>query len=648
MKKQLHTLLSILTLMTTSIFGQTQKGDDILGDTYDTEYGYSVSMPDPYTIAGGASRRGYVKIMRWTSSGWVTKGSRIENIFALGFGKSISMSDSNTIAIGAPNAGSARNRRGLVQVFKWSGTAWIQKGLDIVGEAAEDESGTSVSMPDSNTVAIGSPKNDGNGNFSGNVRVYKWNGTAWIQKGIDIDGHNASESAGHSVSMPDSNTVAIGAFIANVGFSGKTRIYKWNGLAWVQKGMDIDGESPGDVSGCSVSMPDSNTVAIGAELNSGNGTNSGSTRVYKWNGTSWVQKGIDLDGENANDYSGVSVSMPDSNTVAIGAHGNDGSGIDAGHARVFEWIGNAWVQKGIDIDGTRTNDLSGRSVSMPDINTIATGAFQYGFRDTGQVRVFDFCKYIPDTLTPSVCKSYTSPSGKYNWTNSGTYRDTIFIPLTCDIYYIINLSVNDNSDTLTTAVCDSLISPSGKYIWRTSGTYTDTIQNSFACDSVITFNLTVNKNDVSVANFTTSIASNSFGGTYQWVYCDSNYAFVPGATSQIFTPTTNGNYAVIVTENGCTDTSACETVLPVGISENVLGNLVFFPNPTNGITTISFGNTSLNTTIRINSLDGRLIHEQQNINSNQVQVDLTNQLQGIYFVTIQHNDAVRVIKLVRN
>jgi hypothetical protein len=131
------------------------------------------------------------------------------------------------------------------------------------------------------------------------------------------------------------------------------------------------------------------------------------------------------------------------------------------------------------------------------------------------------------------------------------------------------------------------------------------------------------------------------------VYCDSNYAFVPGATSQIFTPTTNGNYAVIVTENGCTDTSAYEAVMPVGITENTLKSIVFYPNPTNGITTISFGSTSVNATIRINSLDGRLIHEQQNINSNQVQVDLTNQPQGIYFVTIQNKDAVRVIKLVR-
>ena len=36
-------------------------------------------------------------------------------------------------------------------------------------------------------------------------------------------------------------------------------------------------------------------------------------------------------------------------------------------------------------------------------------------------------------------------------------------------------------------------------------------------------------------------------------------------TSQEFTPTTNGEYAVIVTNNGCSDTSNCLTLTTVGI-----------------------------------------------------------------------------------
>ena len=102
--------------------------------------------------------------------------------------------------------------------------------------------------------------------------------------------------------------------------------------AQVQIGVNIDGESAGDESGRSVSMPDANTLAIGA---GGNGFERGHVRVYTWSGTTWVQKGLDINGEAAGDWSGTSVSMPDANTLAIGAPYNGGNLIGAGHVRVY-------------------------------------------------------------------------------------------------------------------------------------------------------------------------------------------------------------------------------------------------------------------------------------------------------------------------
>ena len=160
--------------------------------------------------------------------------------------------------------------------------AQIQKGADIDGEAAGDGSGQSVSMPDANTLAIGAYKNDGNGNDAGHVRVYNWSGTAWVKKGADINGEAAGDQSGWSVSMPDANTLAIGARANNGNgtSAGHVRVYNWSGTAWVQKGADIDGEATYDGSGESVSMPDKNTLAIGAPLNDGNGDLAGHVRVY--------------------------------------------------------------------------------------------------------------------------------------------------------------------------------------------------------------------------------------------------------------------------------------------------------------------------------------------------------------------------------
>jgi hypothetical protein len=50
--------------------------------------------------------------------------------------------------------------------------------------------------------------------------------------------------------------------------------------------------------GWSVSLnSDGTIVAIGAAFNDGNGSNSGHVRVYQYNGSQWVQLGLDIDGE---------------------------------------------------------------------------------------------------------------------------------------------------------------------------------------------------------------------------------------------------------------------------------------------------------------------------------------------------------------
>ena len=106
---------------------------------------------------------------------------------------------------------------------------------------------------------------------------------------------------------------------------------------WTQIGSDIDGEAPGDLSGNPVSLSsDGSIVAIGAEENSGNGTNSGHVRVYENIAGTWTQIGADIDGEAADDTSGKSVSLSaDGSIIAIGASNNDGNGANSGHVRVF-------------------------------------------------------------------------------------------------------------------------------------------------------------------------------------------------------------------------------------------------------------------------------------------------------------------------
>ena len=117
-------------------------------------------------------------------------------------------------------------------------------------------------------------------------------------------------------------------------------------------------------------------MAIGALLNDGNGSSAGHVRVYEYSGGGWAQLGTDIDGEAAGDQSGFSVSLSSDGTrVAIGASGNDGNGNNSGHVRVYDWNGSAWTKLGADIDGEAADDRSGVSVSLSSDGTrVAIGA----------------------------------------------------------------------------------------------------------------------------------------------------------------------------------------------------------------------------------------------------------------------------------
>jgi len=333
----------------------------------------------------------------WAVDGWVQVGSDIDGEAAGDYsGKSVSWSsDGSRVAIGAPNNYGGADYAGHVRVYDWTGSAWIQLGSDINGEAVADRSGYSVSLSSNGTrVAIGAPYNDGGGDNAGHVRVYDWTGSAWIQVGSDIDGEAAGDYSAETVSLSSNGTrVAIGASNNDGGgiYRGHVRVYNLMSGNWVQVGSDIDGEADFSSSSTSLSLsPDGSTVAIGARYNS---MMTGHVRVYGLTGGAWAQLGSDIDGEAAFDGLGTSVSLSvDGSRIAIGATGNDGGGGNAGHVRVYDLTGGAWVQVGSDIDGEAAGDNSGFSVSLTsDGLRVAIGApyNDGGGIDAGQVRVYD-------------------------------------------------------------------------------------------------------------------------------------------------------------------------------------------------------------------------------------------------------------------
>ena len=382
----------------------TQLGLDIDGEATLDESGFRSTMNTngnivaigAYKNDGTASAAGHVRVYIYSGHVWTQLGSDIDGD-AVGdfFGLSVALNGDGTIVAGGATDwdASGGDNNGLVRVYTYTGSQWTQLGLDISGATDGDKLGMSVALnTDGTVVACGSTTGHSN---KGYVRVYTYNTATqvWDLKGSQINGQASSDAFGISVALSgDGDRIAIGANGHN-GDKGTVQVYAYS-VTWGQLGGDIDGEAAGDTSGDSLAMNDDGTiVAIGATLNDGGGTDSGHVRVWKFTTATvtWTQKGIDIDGENAGDFFGVSVALDSAGgTVVIGANGYSS---DTGYSQIWDYVGSAWQQRGTTIAAEAAADRSGQSVSINDDGfRVAIGAHTNdgGGTDAGHVRIFDW------------------------------------------------------------------------------------------------------------------------------------------------------------------------------------------------------------------------------------------------------------------
>ncbi|MFH2096604.1 MAG: T9SS type A sorting domain-containing protein [Bacteroidota bacterium] len=516
-----------------------QKGNDINGGNENDESGRAVCISgDGTTVVIGEPQNdscdaeaGQVKVYKFFNGDWVKKGNTIcgDSVWDF-YGHSVSINaDGSIIAVGAPGY-FYNNVRGYARAFRYVGGSWIQMGPDIIGELDGAQAGWSVSLSDDGlTFAVGTPRGDnisGSSDYCGNVRVFHYAVNNWIQLGTDIDGETGNDLSGYSVSLnSDGTSVAIGA-TNNSGYglhSGHVRIYDYNGSGWVKRGDDIDGESQGSYSGWSVSLSsDAQIVAIGSPKNYINGTDAGLVRVYTYATGAWEQMGADILNCYAGDMSGTSVSLSDDGLIlAVGAPEYNFSGSNTGRASIFEYISGNWELTGNYIIGASSGDYAGMSLSLnADGDLIAIGSpyNNSSYTRSGETRVFFNCSSHSTygSIDVTECEEYTSPSGIYTWTSSGQYSDIIPNSLGCDSMITINLTINNSFAVINPVACDSFVSPGGNYIWTNTGVYHDTIPNAALCDSIITVNLTIGNTSASLNIEICDSTYTSPSGNYIW------------------------------------------------------------------------------------------------------------------------------------
>ncbi len=253
------------------------------------------------------------------------------------------------------------------------------------------------------------------------------------------------------------------------------------------------------------------------------------------------------------------------------------------------------------------------------------------------------------SLVEEECDSYNAPSGAI-FTETGLYTDIIPNMAGCDSIISIDLTINTSTTGIDTQTsCDSFTWIDGVTYFSDNNTATFTIEggNSNSCDSIVTLNLTVNSVDLGVSVSDPMLTADATGASYQWLNCP-DMTFIDGATDQSYTATADGEYAVIVTENACTDTSECYLVNVVGIIENDFGkDFLLYPNPTLGEFSIDLGEKHQTVNIDIRDITGRLVHSEIYSDRQMLKVEF-DEAAGIYLLTIQSENKKASARLVKS
>jgi pimeloyl-ACP methyl ester carboxylesterase/PKD repeat protein len=297
----------------------------------------------------------------------------------------------------------------------------------------------------------------------------------------------------------------------------------------------------------------------------------------------------------------------------------------------------------------------------------------------------NICEGDSVTFISSVSNSGSSPAYQWYLNNLNTgitaTQFTLNNPLTNDSIYLlvqsngicnsvnaitsntIGINVNSNPTPIivgVTEICPnqsitlSTLNSYSSYIWgggettpsitiNNGGNYSLVVRDNHNCqgDTSIFIN-SVNINTGITQSFDSLIA-NSTTGLYQWVDC-SNNTIISNQNNQIFIPTANGSYAVIITQNSCVDTSVCYSLTLTNLQDKPSNEILIYPNPTKDKITVA---NAVGMNVEVFNALGQLIFIKQNASSLEI-ISLEGASKGLYNVRVAKNEKIFNIKMIKN
>jgi len=171
-----------------------------------------------------------------------------------------------------------------------------------------------------------------------------------------------------------------------------------------------------------------------------------------------------------------------------------------------------------------------------------------------------------------------------------------------------------------------------------AGTYRIKIPNlNETCDSTILLVLVEDTIEVGISQNRDTLQALNTNATYQWLNCNNGFSPIAGATNATFIAPANGQYAVRVTENGCSDTSTCVQVSTVGIKQ--LGqkhDFKLFPNPGNDFLQLQWPAELEQLEVKVFSTLGQLVYSGHSQEAS-LRINTEAWPAGMYYLQLQSN-----------
>lgn len=163
-----------------------------------------------------------------------------------------------------------------------------------------------------------------------------------------------------------------------------------------------------------------------------------------------------------------------------------------------------------------------------------------------------------------------------------------------------------DSTFIQDSFCQGSLYNFGGQLLSSSGNYNQTYTSSLGCDSIINLDLSQISVSTGVVQSGFTLTASIQADAWQWINCEDGQA-IQGANGPSFTASVDGFYGVVISENGCTDTSDCFNVFGISLSESARAKFNAYPNPHRGSVQLSLPDGAREVHVEVRDLLGRLL-----------------------------------------